>query len=51
MAALFKIAPMVHLCAPEALCRLDIGHNELGLEAVGGGELVDLGACLRLLLR
>ena len=51
LAALFQIALVVLFGAPEGLRRLDFCDDALGLEAAFGGELLDLGAGLRLLLR
>ena len=42
---------MVVLGAPEGLGGFDLGDNPLGFEFAFGGELVDLGVGLRLLLR
>jgi hypothetical protein len=50
LAALFQVALVVLLGAPEGLGGLDLGDDALGLEAAFGGELLDLGASLRLLL-
>ena len=50
LAAFFEVALVVLLGAPEGLRGLDLGDDALGLEAALGGELLDLGAGLRLLL-
>ena len=50
-AALFEVALVVFLGAPEGLGRLDLGDDPPGLEAPFGGQLLDLGLGLRFLLR
>lgn len=50
LAALFQVALVVVFGAPEGLGGLDLRDDTLGLEAALGGELLNLGAGLRLLL-
>src|ERR1700676_1339290 len=50
LAALFEVALVVFLGAPESLRRLDPGDDAFRLESAFGGELLDLGPGLLLLL-
>jgi len=50
LTALFQVALVVLLGAPEGLGRLDFRDDLLRLEAAFGGELFDFGARVRLLL-
>src|SRR5208337_837933 len=50
LAALFEIALVVLLCAPEGLGRLNFRDDRLRTEAALGGKLLDFGAGLRVLL-
>ena len=49
--SLFQVPLVVLLSAPESLGRLDLGDNASWFEASFGGEFVDFGFGLRLLLR
>ena len=51
LAALFQIALVVFLRAPEGLCRFDLGHNTLRFKDAFRGELFDFCQGLGLLLR